>query len=1229
MSGWDDYVQGGQGGEAHRPQALAIPTQGFEDGPIYQHGQDEETDAPIFTLGQVQFTLPSSLFSLSCTSNTLVLAVTGTQPSSSSSSSASSTTPQLIRIHLDSPTEVETYTLPLPSPAPSSSSRDTAPPPPRPQLHAVHVDPTGRHALVSLTSGDGFYLFVGALPPSLPASSSSHSSAAAAAQAYSAAVAAVRKPKPLTRLKGAVISSVAWAPSPSSSSSSQSSSSFSTRPILLGTTSGQLLETLLLDPALSALDPSSHSSSAFSLPLNVPGRSQQGPEKYVKQLYTLPAREEVVGLRYEVFPAPSSSSGSGGEGGRRGKKAQGQRRNVAVAAATKTRVYQLVGTTSGEGAGAGEGGGSREQEEQGWLEEVVRPYAADEVRPKTLELPGEPPFSELHFFAPPRSDGKGLEKPKTMAWMTGPGIYHSHLLFSSSSDLPPGEGIIDSASLIPYPSLSSGSGDEEEQQEQPISMALTEFHFVLLYRERVVAVDLLTDRVVWEEVLELPDSSPPLRLSTDPISRTLWLHTATSIFELVVRDEDRYVWRVHLKRGEFEKARRAAKTPAHRSLVLASEADSFFSSGRFIQAAQSYAQTDAQSFEEVVLRFVEKGERDALRYYLVAKLERLGKGDLTPRTLIATWLVELYLAKLNELDDLAAAASGRAADDDADNFKAERAMVEEDMRGFLRTYKDNLDPRTTFDLLAQHGHDDLTLHYASVVGDHARIVQQHVAAREWAKALQALGRQEDLEIYYRHASVLIRHAPKEAVDTFLRQPRLSVRRLIPALTAPRPPSSSSAPDSCYTSTEHLIRYLLHAVQQQANTDAAVHNTLVTLFATSPSSSSSSPSTSESAFVRFLESAPTNPHTHDPYYDLDYALRLCRSHGRTQACVVIYSKMGLYDESVELALEQDDLELAKVCADKPEEDELLRKKLWLKVARYVVGKKNDIKAAMRFLDSTPLLKIEDILPFFPDFVVIDDFKDEICDALESYAAHIEQLKGDMGDATRAADAIKGDIADLNQRFVVVDAGEQCGACGLQLLTRQFYVFPCQHCFHADCLIQEVTKTLTPSQLRRMLSLQSRLAPSAAPSARQQRHVARLSALDDALSSSAAASTAGLKLAAQASVQAVDQLRKLVLPDALLSAIGGAVPTLPGVPGVGGLGGGGAASHGLNGRATAAGGGGWTTDATSLAQSASARREAKEKLALREQLDELLARECVLCEGAIASIDKGFVEEGEGM
>lgn len=43
------------------------------------------------------------------------------------------------------------------------------------------------------------------------------------------------------------------------------------------------------------------------------------------------------------------------------------------------------------------------------------------------------------------------------------------------------------------------------------------------------------------------------------------------------------------------------------------------------------------------------------------------------------------------------------------------------------------------------------------------------------------------------------------------------------------------------------------------------------------------------------------------------------------------------------------------------------------AHHVVKEDNDIKKAMEFLQQCDLIKIEDILPFFPNFVTIDHFK----------------------------------------------------------------------------------------------------------------------------------------------------------------------------------------------------------------------------------------------------------------
>ena len=51
------------------------------------------------------------------------------------------------------------------------------------------------------------------------------------------------------------------------------------------------------------------------------------------------------------------------------------------------------------------------------------------------------------------------------------------------------------------------------------------------------------------------------------------------------------------------------------------------------------------------------------------------------------------------------------------------------------------------------------------------------------------------------------------------------------------------------------------------------------------------------------------------------------------------------------------------------------------AKHVVREKDDIQQAMQFLQECELLKIEDILPFFSDFVTIDHFKDAICTSLQ--------------------------------------------------------------------------------------------------------------------------------------------------------------------------------------------------------------------------------------------------------
>jgi len=118
------------------------------------------------------------------------------------------------------------------------------------------------------------------------------------------------------------------------------------------------------------------------------------------------------------------------------------------------------------------------------------------------------------------------------------------------------------------------------------------------------------------------------------------------------------------------------------------------------------------------------------------------------------------------------------------------------------------------------------------------------------------------------------------------------------------------------------------------------------------------------------------------------------------------------------------------------------------------------------------------------------QEEICKSLKDYNSQIEQLKQEMDDATRGADNIRSDIGSLAQRYTVIDREEECGVCRRKILTvgglhqvgrsytsvghmAPFYVFPCGHAFHANCLIAHVTRCTSQVQAERILNLQRQL------------------------------------------------------------------------------------------------------------------------------------------------------------
>lgn len=70
------------------------------------------------------------------------------------------------------------------------------------------------------------------------------------------------------------------------------------------------------------------------------------------------------------------------------------------------------------------------------------------------------------------------------------------------------------------------------------------------------------------------------------------------------------------------------------------------------------------------------------------------------------------------------------------------------------------------------------------------------------------------------------------------------------------------------------------------------------------------------------------------FDLDFALHLFEQNGITDAMVKTYALMNFYDLAVNLALDKNNINLAKEYASKHYNEEK-RQKLWLKIAIHLI------------------------------------------------------------------------------------------------------------------------------------------------------------------------------------------------------------------------------------------------------------------------------------------------------
>lgn len=175
----------------------------------------------------------------------------------------------------------------------------------------------------------------------------------------------------------------------------------------------------------------------------------------------------------------------------------------------------------------------------------------------------------------------------------------------------------------------------------------------------------------------------------------IWAVTENAVFRFKVTKEERNVWQIYCENQQFDLAKKYSRgNEAFYNHVLIKEADMLFDNKEYEKSAQRYAETQS-SFEEICLKFIKVSKEDALNVFLQKKLDNLKPQDKTQITMIALWVIELYLSKLEDkrLNDMEQTPAYHNLQKEFETFLA--------LSHVANCVKNN--KQTVYDLMASHG----------------------------------------------------------------------------------------------------------------------------------------------------------------------------------------------------------------------------------------------------------------------------------------------------------------------------------------------------------------------------------------------------------------------------------------------------------------------------------------------------------------------------------------------
>lgn len=791
----------------------------------------------------------------------------------------------------------------------------------------------------------------------------------------------VKRIQPLPRLKNHLISAVAWNYPRTNNSESNLNS---TGTILIGTTKGLILQAEFV-----------HSDETRFFPL-MPGLGQ-----YVKEVFDVgPEVGTITGIEFHQIPSSSPSE-----------------RSYIIIVSTNNRLYRMVGNVPAN----------------------VDPPPLHQIFSQNStnyqDVPGRFNSAKIDFHYPsPNSP------PVRFAWLTEPGVMTGEIYnqlslcrasFESNEDI----------NIIPY----DNSKDSEQSlppstpldmsppfssmtacfNQKPISVVITNFHVIVLFRHCIRAICILNNAIIYEEYYDNKYGNL-LGMCKDPTRDIIWVYFERALFKYRMSNENKNIWKIYLSQKKFDLAKKySSSDDKNLDRVICEEAQHYFEMKDYEKSAEIFARSK-KPYEDVCKMFMEIKCSKALRKYLLIKLDHLDPKQTIQMTITLAWLFEIIVSSISIMKTQPQTDEGVK--------ELDQLYIELDQLLGTREVLDCIakNSKLFYSIFHNYSESDFVT-VAKLIGDYKVVVRHHIEAGDYRKVLDIMKSVKKDEFFYKHGPILMKRIPKEFVDALIEQPSVRLSKIVPVLLHENP---------LYNKCCETIRYLKYCIDVLKTGSKLIHMYLFELYARYKS---------EDTLIDYLENE-SSPDTIEPcFLDLERCSHLCTELKLVRARVKLFSVLGHYDEAIQIALGFD-LELAKSIARKAEAEED-QKRLWVAIANHILTNNLDIEVATSLLKECRLLKIEDILPSFPH-ASIDPFMDAIKQTLQEYKNEIMSFNDDAGTYDTIIEELDGEREALSERYSDIKVEQKCQNCPKNLLSRKCYVFPCGHLLHFDCMINEI-------------------------------------------------------------------------------------------------------------------------------------------------------------------------------